>query len=247
MVVAARLVPVALFLFACGGSATPPPKDPDPTTPRTTRRVIEDDSQDDGSGDGVEVVSTRGHMEPSDVEAGMAPHNAALEECFTENLKKRKWLGGKLTLTWQITKDGQVTSVVVADSDLGAWDIEKCVLTVARGATFAKPRGGDADFSIPYEFSAKGASVWWEEDVGLKAVGKRIDQIAKCNKDGAPSDEVLITMYVGTRGKVQAAGFSSAGAVPDAWADCVEKLVTGWTLADPRGKVAKMALRYHGS
>lgn len=230
-------------LVACGGAAAPPPKDPTPPT-TTKRKVIEDTSADDDTSDGVEVVSSRGHMEPEDIEAGLAPHQEALEACYTDHLKKRRWLGGKVTLTWQITKDGVVTAVGVSESDLGNWAIEKCLLGAARAATFAKPKGGDADFSIPLEFTAKGASVWWDEDVGIKAVGKRVDDLAKCSKDGAPAQEVLITIYVGTRGKVQSVGFSSAGAIADAWGDCVDKLVSGWTLADPRGKVAKLGLRY---
>jgi TonB family protein len=244
----ASLVVVALAFAlgaACGGGGAPTKPVTEPVDRPPTRRVIEDTSQDDDdSGDGLEVVSTRGHMEPGDIEAGIAPHSAQLEACYIDKVGRRKWLGGKVQLTWQITKAGEVTSVVVADSDLGAWAIEKCLLEVARAATFAKPKGGDADFSLPLEFSAKGASVWWDEDVGVKAVGKRIDAIAKCAEGGAPADEVLITMYVGTRGKVQSVGFSSVAAVPDAWADCTAKAIESWTLADPRGKVAKLALRW---
>jgi TonB family protein len=227
----------------CGGGGTPTrpdPKDPEPS--KAHRKVVEDSSQEDN--DGVEVVSARGHMEPDDVNAGIAPHAAALEACYVDNVRKKKWLGGKVQLTWQITKAGEVTSVVVADSDLGAWKVEKCLLEVARQATFARPKGGDADFSLPLEFTARGASVWWDEDVGVKAVGKRVDDLGKCNTDGAPADEVAITIYVGTRGKVQSVGFASAGVVPEVWADCVAKTVEAWTLADPRGKVAKMGLRY---
>jgi|SRR5688572_18119147 len=241
-----KLSTVALIvgLAACGGggASTQAPAEPTEPTP-PTRRVIEDSSQDHD--DGMEVVSTRGHMEPADVEAGIAPHSAALEACYVDGIKKRKWLGGKVQLTWQITRDGQVTQVVVADSDLGAWPIEKCLLEVARAATFAKPVGGDADFSLPLEFTARGSSVWWDEDVGVKAIGKRVDGLAKCGEAARPADEVLITLYVGTRGKVQSVGFSSTGVVPDAWAECTAKQIEAWTLADPRGKVAKVALRYH--
>jgi hypothetical protein len=237
-----RAFAVVVLALGCGGSA-PPPADPAAGGNTPTRTVIEDSTEDD-SGDGVEIVSARGHMDPDAVAAGIAPHAAALEACYTSNLKRRQWLGGKLQLTWQITKAGDVTSVVVGDSDLGAWSIEKCLLGVARAATFAKPKGGDADFSLPFEFSAKGASVWWDEDIGIKAVGKRVDALAKCGAEGKPAAEVVITMYVGTRGKVQSAGFGSTAAVPEAWADCVAAVVEGWTLADPRGKVAKVALRY---
>ena len=67
-------------------------------------------------------------------------------------------------LHWDIRKDGTVTAVKLAESDLGAWPIEKCLLEIARAATFDKPIGGDADFSLPLDFSAKGRLEVWDED-----------------------------------------------------------------------------------
>jgi hypothetical protein len=237
-------------LAACGGggATTKPPVDPNDGEPRGTRRIIEDSTQedDDGGDDGMEVTSTRGRMEVADIEAGIAPHAGALETCFTDKIGRRKWLGGKVSITWTISKAGEITGVTVPESDLGAWEVEKCLVEIARAATFAKPKGGGTDFSLPFEFTAKGTSVWWEEDVGYKAVGKRIDELAKCSATGqpAPGGEVMITLYVGTRGKVQTAGFASAKAIPVEWGDCALKVLEGWTLADPRGKVAKVGLRY---
>jgi hypothetical protein len=236
-------------LAACGGGGanTKPPAEPDNGEPRGTRRIIEDSTQeDDGPDDGMEVTSTRGRMEVADIEAGIAPHAGALEACFADKVGKRKWLGGKVSISWTISKAGEITDVTVPESDLGAWEVEKCLVETARTATFAKPKGGGTDFSLPFEFSAKGTAVWWDEDVGIKAVGKRIDELAKCSATGqpAPGGEVMITLYVGTRGKVQTAGFASAKSIPVEWGDCVLDILEGWTLADPRGKVAKVGLRY---
>ena len=231
------LVFSAFAAAACGGGAPPKETTPPPAAPRVAQEEPEDEN------DGVSVVGTKGHMEPHDVEAGLAPHTAAMQECFTTRAARKRWLGGKLQLAWKITKAGVVTQVVIDQSDVGSWAIEKCVLELARQATFAKPKHGDADFSVPLDFEARGQIVWWEETVAQKAVGKRAADIKKkCDKAGAPGDAVTITVYVGTRGKVQAAGFASPAAIPDAWADCASKLIESWTLPDPRGKVAKLSL-----
>ena len=136
-------------------------------------------------------------------------------------------------------------------------------------ATFAKPVGGDADFSIPLDFSAKGKSAAWDEDKGVRAVGGQLAALDTCasaadgakpaghapNKRGhrgatkpAPGDmpdDVTVTIYVGPHGQAQSVGFSSAKApIRDAWADCAEKVAMAWRLPDPRGEVAKLAIRY---
>jgi len=60
----------------------------------------------------------------------------------------------------------------------------------------------------------------------------------------APRD-VTITVYVGPAGKAQSVGFSSAATViDDKWGDCAEKAALGWRLPDPKGIVAKLAIKY---
>ena len=113
----------------------------------------------------------------------IAPHAAALESCYKSRLGKRRWLGGKLELTWDISKDAQITAVRVASSDLGAWPVEKCLLDVARQMTFARPKGGDADFTIPLEFTARGQAQWWDEDRSAQVVGAKADGLAECARD----------------------------------------------------------------
>jgi hypothetical protein len=139
--------------------------------------------------------------------------------------------------------------VKLSESDLGAWEIEKCLLELARVATFDKPIGGDADFTVPLEFSPTGRTIVWDEDQGLKAVGGQLAKLDVCAKakgvKGGHPQDVTVTVYVGARGKAQSVGFSSPKTVlDDAWAECAEKAALGWRLPDPRGTVAKLAVRY---
>jgi TonB family protein len=254
-VTARRFSPVAALtlgvLAGCGG-ATPETRAPAPADAAPTRRVIEDTAADDDSD--VEIVGARGRMEVADIEAGFRPHAAQLEACYTEKVGRRRWLGGQVTLKWWIQKDGTVTQVQIAESDLGAWPVEKCLLDLARQMNFAAPKGGDADFSLPLEFSAKGRPITLGEEETTAQVTPRLADLVECRRgDGgaalAVPDDLVVTAYVGTRGKVQSVGFAAAGevAVPDAWAECAARKIQGWTLRDPRGMVVKLTFAPGGS
>jgi TonB family protein len=235
-VIQRALAAVLLSSLACGGSEKPTPTAPEPST------SSDDDEEPD---DGLELTSTRGRMDPADVEAGLAPHAAALEDCYKSRVGKQRWMGGKVELKWEIAADGALRSAQIASSDLGAWPVEKCLLEVARAIQFKPPRGGDADFTVPLEFSARGQSQWWDEDRSAQVLAPRAVDLAECVATGeAPPEGVVITVYVGTRGKVQSVGFASAGApLADGWADCAAEMIRTWQLVDPRGQVAKLTYR----
>lgn len=260
---------VIALLAACGGSS-PPAKQPEPQPLQRTRIPIEEPDEDEGPADGVQIQSTKGHMELATIEAGIEPHKQTLMDCYMSRVGKRKWLGGRVSVQWEINRDGTITAVKLAESDLGAWPIEKCLLDTARAATFGKPVGGDADFSIPLDFSAKGRLQSWDEDQALRAVGGQLASLDECvNPDTAGQkakkpkskkngngngkrvqlpDDVVVTMYVGPGGKAQSVGFSSGKSqIDETWAACAEKLAMGWRLTDPKGVVAKLAIRYRAN
>ncbi len=247
----------------CGGGSAPKQVEPVKDPARLTRVPVEDDEPQDG----VEIQSTRGRMDPKVIEAGLAPHAESFSDCYTSRVGRRRWLGGHVSLHWEIKQTGEISAVKLAESDLGAWPVEKCLLEVARAATFGKPIGGDADFSIPLDFSAKGRSLNWEEDMAIRAVGGQLAALDECG-DGEPGakpskgkrgngpkpirvvvpDDVTITIYVGPQGKAQSVGFASATSVlDDAWADCAEQTALAWRLPDPRGTVAKLAVKYRAN
>ena len=248
----------ALAAFGCGGDK--PVAKPTEVGPTQRVPIAEEEPED-----GLELTHERGHMASEAIEAGIAPHKDAWVECFRSRVGNRRWLGGKVAIRWDIRADGTITEVKLFESDLGAWPIEHCLLDAARAATFGKPIGGDADFMIPLEFASRGRPDVWDEDQALRAVGGQLAGLDECVKPpakpkGKPRkgakrasppppivapDEVVITVYVGPRGEAQSVGFASQKTVIDeAWAACAEKVAMGWRLPDPRGTVAKLAVRY---
>lgn len=264
-----RLAVPALFLLACGGGNKPAPEKPvEPVEKKATRVQIEDESKDEPQEEGVTFVKTKGSMSKEAIEAGIAPHTAALSDCYTTKVGRRRWLGGHVVLHWDIKGDGTVTSVKLAESDLGSWPVEKCLIDTAWQASFSKPAGGDAEFTLPLEFSPPSGTLVWDEDKALRAVGGQLAKLDECEhpkvekkKKKAPppkpakSDKparpehppknVVVTVYVGPQGKAQSVGFSSATSeLGEQWTACAEAAAMAWRLPDPRGQIAKLAITY---
>lgn len=238
---------LALALVACGGhAAAPGPSEPSSTTSErpTSHTPTAPDPEPAEPEEELEVTSTRGSVDPGVVTERLTPRAGAIEACYASRVGRRKWLGGGLELAWDVAADGAIRSVRLSSSDLGAWPIEKCVLDIARSVSFGAPRGGKpAKVTAPVSFSAGSGAVVWDPGSTERAVGERLAKLDACGK-GSPPDDVHITLYLGTRGKVQAVGFASARGFSDAWADCAEKTILGWSLTDPRGKVAKLLTTY---
>jgi TonB family protein len=244
-----RRAVLAVVLVACGGKAPPPPPPPvAEAAPAPAKRVVVE-KDDDDSTDGIKFAHTRGKMDQAAITAGLEPHTQAMTDCYMTKVGRRRWLGGHVVLHWDIKKDGTVTSVRLSESDLGNWDIEKCLLDAAREATFDKPQGGDADFTVPLDFSAKGNAQIWDEDKSLRAIGGQLARLDTCPDKKAKKHEkpinVTVTLYVGPHGKAQSVGFSSPNTeITDDWMGCAAKEAVAWRLPDPRGQIAKLAIRY---
>jgi hypothetical protein len=270
-------VPVALVgLSACGGSSSAPQKPVEPAPKKVNRVVVEDESKDETPEEGVTFVKTKGSISREAIEAGLAPHQTAMAECYTQKVGKRRWLGGHVVLQWNLKGDGTLTSVKLTESNLGSWAVEQCLLDIAWSASFGKPNGGDVDFTVPLDFSAKGGSASWDEDQSLRAVGGQLAMLDDCDdfqfepkpvkkgkkapkpkKDDKgeaaekparpekPPRDVTMTLYVGPGGKLQSLGFASATTeVGHKWSACAEQVAQNWRLPDPRGQIAKLALKY---
>jgi hypothetical protein len=207
-VIGARLVAgAASAIAACGGPAKPAP--PPEVSARPLTRIAAEEPE--AESDEVQVIASKGHMDPRAVDAGIAPHRAALTACYTERVGRRRWLGGHALLRWEVAADGAIARVLLVSSDLGAWPVEKCLLEVARAAAFGKPIGGAAaELLLPLEFSAHGQPPVWDAEQSALAIGGQLTTLAACAKGAVPPCEVAITLYAGPRGRVESVGFASA-------------------------------------
>lgn len=247
-----RAVLAAAVLAACGGGRSEEPAAPAAPADRADSQQGAGSEQSSLSGAGgkpvMTVKSSKGYLPPEKIQAGVAPHQAALSSCYQDRLKQLRFLSGKVVLHVQVEPSGKVGSAGLKESSLGDWTAERCVLENARAMTFARPTGGPAEFSLPLDFASDQPPLeeWGEERVqGVAAAhAGELDACAQAAGGRKPAG-VLVTLYIGNRGEVKAVGFSSADEPPpDAWADCAARAVAAWKFADPQGKVVKSFFRY---
>jgi hypothetical protein len=237
-----------MFAVACGGADKPEAEEPTKVSEDDKVEAVHDPSihdddpeeEDDGE---FEVEGLAGHLDPYDIQRGIEPHQEDLSDCFFSRAKKNKYLGGKIEMAYKVARDGSVKTVQMKESSLGAWQVEKCLLTIARSMSFKKPRGkGDADFSVPLDFTSARSVLWMTEEAAESEVAEYQAELEECGR----ARNVYVTLYVASRGKVKSVGFASQqGPLEDEWADCAEEKVMAWQLTDPRGKVAKLSFLYN--
>lgn len=240
---------VLLFAVACGGADKPDVEGADKVPEREKIEAIHDPSihddaeEEEDDEEGFEVEGLGGYLDPYDIERGIEPHQQALSACFFDRAKKNKYLGGKIEMAYKVGRDGAVKWVQMKESSLGAWQVEKCLLDISRSMFFKKPRGkGDADFSVPLEFTSVRNVRWMTEEAAESEVAEYLGELAECGR----ASNVYVTLYVAARGKVKSVGFArEKGPLADEWGDCAEAKVMAWQLTDPRGKVSKMSFLYN--
>lgn len=254
LAVLAALAAPAFLTSGCGGSskgaARPDSEAKDDDDGLSSRdRSGPDIDDDDDDDDGVAIEGLGGRMEVYDIQRGMEPHVQALSDCFTRKVGKRRYLGGEVEFKFVVHADGSVKTVQMARSDLGDWPMEQCMLDINRTIQFPKPKGrGEADFTVPLSFDARQRTFIWNEVRSETEVGERAAELAACADKTSTRDpqNIWITLYVGTRGKVLGAGFASPDAPLDpAWATCAADIVKAWTLTDPRGQITKASFHYN--
>lgn len=236
----------SVAVAGCGGKSdgAREPAAEDDDGPRG-RRGQAPDIGDDEPDDGLQVEGLRGRIDTYDIQQGVEPHAQAIDDCFTQNRGKRRWLGGQVELAFLVGADGAVQTVHMSQSNLGAWPVERCLLEVARGMRFVKPKGGPtAEFTLPLGFSSRTPPDDWDGGRAAAEVVTHESKLAACDTAGAVPASVVITLYVGTRGQVQSAGFASSAPVDEAWATCAEQAILGWTLSDPQGRIARLSFTY---
>jgi hypothetical protein len=110
--------------------------------------------------------------------------------------------------------------------------------------SFVAPKGGEAEFSVPLDFSSPRSVEWWDEERTAREIDDVTGELGDC--PGGASD-IWVTLYVGRGGKVTSVGFASSAKPPiaDEWADCAAGKAASWVLSDPRGKVAKLSFRFN--
>jgi hypothetical protein len=230
--VSTALVVSAALVAACGGAPPPPPPEPphaEAPVQHPSRPVLK-------------TRSELGSIDPGAVKKAFTALDGAFMNCQKSALSRVEVLSGSAKFFLRVGEDGSAKYTYLEDSELGDRDTEKCLLDAVKGASWPKPDGGEAEVRYGMELplqATRPANDWASEKV-TSALAKHGEAIDKCKAGAAGTFRA--TMYVGTGGKVLAAGVSASTRDAADKADCLsEALVKMKGLPSPGSWPAKVS------
>jgi hypothetical protein len=181
----------------------------------------------------MDVQAEQGSMDREEVEEAMERHFRPMARCYEDAEVARDFASGQVTLRFMVGLDGKTNLVHVRSSDLGSYEVERCLLAEAARIRFVRPHGfGIASFEYSLEFRSTGAIP--VVDLGsdalaseLPVIGSRL--IEDCG--GLGIDELRATLYVDSRGRVRSVGFGSTTPLAAERAACLSRSLQRESLA----------------
>jgi TonB family protein len=229
---------VVLLLVAGCSHAPPPAAKPVAQAPAAAPAPVAKPAADEE----MQVAGTLGTLADEEIAAPIQRRWDEITACFTDAKSKLWYLDGRVELKFRVTHSGEPKSVYVSASNIGSWDVERCILTIARELRFSKPHGGgEAEFTYPIEFRGKAALATWDEArvAPLLKKPKPRKDLHECRQKGRMPSSLTMTMYVAPGGKVTSAGLSADAPIDEQLAQCLVAKAQLWRLEDPLGKIAK--------
>jgi hypothetical protein len=192
--------------------------------------------------DEIKVSGTLGTLSDEEIAGPFERRWDDVTRCFADAKNKTKlwYLAGKVELKIRVARAGDIKSVYVSSSTVGSYDVERCILGIAKELTFSKPHGGsEAEFTYPIEFRGKAAVLPWDGARVAPAMAKHKKDVSACRKSVHLPPSVMMTLYVAPGGKVTSAGFHADAPIDDGFAQCLVDKTKLWRLDDPLGRIAK--------
>lgn len=186
-------------------------------------------------GNTMQLEGALGTLDEHAVTQGTNARLPAATACFTKAFNDKPYLGGKLGLRFRVARDGKVKWLLLERSDIGNLASERCILQAMTAATFEKPDGGEAEFTLPLAFGGGDPVTMLDPQTSdlvrllrknckklLRKPGKRRAKLE------APAG-LLVTLYVSAAGAITSVGFSANGMdISAAFADALAANLTAF-------------------
>jgi hypothetical protein len=196
--------------------------------------------------DGLQISLERGVISQDAAQQAIMARWKELTSCYGEAGAAMSFAGGPVTLRFLVDGQGATTEVRVTDTQLGSYEVERCLVAVGRTIRFPHPQGNaTAQVDYTLEFRSTGAIGVMdlspaELDPQLPTLHARL--AAACEQLGA--DEVSATLYIDAAGAVRSIGLASSAPFDDQAAACVAGAIRRWNarLAAVQGGVGRVII-----
>jgi TonB family protein len=214
----------------------PRPKALDPAWRPGAMPVKVGDERDDG----MVLENGKGTLEQRDVDAVLASHVKALVACYDQAGAARRYASGQVALRFYVTSEGTVSNVLVVESAVGNFAVERCLVDEGKRIRFSPPRGQHAtDFEYSLQFRAGGEAklVDWKDEAVSRQVAHLVPKLANCGALG--QGVVRAVMYIEPGGTVGSVGLASANPLDVDAAACAVEQMRRWKMRDKRHYVVR--------
>jgi TonB family protein len=181
---------------------------------------------------GMTVDNELGVLDTEEVDATLKQHFDEIRGCYNRAGKARRYAGGRVMLRFLVGGDGIAQDVLVVESTLGNYDVERCLVEVGRRIAFHAPAGHKpTTFEYPVEFRSTNQVAVLEVD-GLKLdqdLSVFLPQLAVCGQLAA--EDASAIMYIEPNGHPGSVGLAAGATLDEDVADCMVQTIRGWKLS----------------
>jgi TonB family protein len=180
----------------------------------------------------MEVENEMGVLETEDVNATMREHFDDIRGCYRRAGKAQRYAGGRVLLRFHVAGDGGAQDVLVVESTLGNYDVERCLVEVGRRITFRAPTGRKATtFEYPVEFRSTNQIAVLDVE-GLKVehdLSVLLPQLAACGQLAA--EDASAVVYIEPNGSPGSVGLAAGSALDEDVGDCMVQTIRTWKMS----------------
>ena len=180
----------------------------------------------------MHIDNELGVLDGEDVNATMREHFDDIRACYSRAGKAQRYAGGRVQLRFLVAGDGSAQDVLVVESTLGNYDVERCLVDVGRRITFHAPSGRKSTtFEYPVEFRSTNQVAVLDLE-GLKVehdVSVFLPQLAVCGRL-APEDATAV-VYIESNGTPGSVGLAAGGTLDEDVGDCMVQTIRTWKMS----------------
>jgi TonB family protein len=181
---------------------------------------------------GMTVDNELGVLDTEDVEATMKDHFDDIRGCYHRAGKAQRYAGGRVMLRFLVGGDGIAQDVLVIESTLGNYDVERCLVEVGRRIAFHAPTGHKpTTFEYPVEFRSTNQLAVLDAD-GIKVdhdLSVFMPQLAVCGQLAALDASAII--YIEPNGFPGSVGLSAGTTLDEDVGDCMVQTIRRWKMS----------------
>lgn len=179
------------------------------------------------------VQNEMGVYETSDVEETMSAHMEEVRDCYDRAGRARRYVAGKVMLRFLVNGDGRPQDVLVVSTDLGNYDVERCVVDLGRRVKFPPPNGHKATtFEYPVEFRSTREMQVQDLDDSLKIdrdVNAFMHSLAACG--AVTANGASASFYIEPNGVVGSVGLAGESVFDEQAGACMVREMRRWRMS----------------